>query len=155
MEEKIPIKITGIVKGTVRDGKTGKIKREYKQKFNLITTVGRTVIAMILSGDTTYTGIINYGAVGTDDTAVSNSDTKLGTELFRKLKASASYIDNVAYISFFYSTTDFNNTGIKEFGTFIDGEAGADTGQIFTHLNVVWSKSNTETLTVDIIYTVS
>src|SRR5690349_3296357 len=55
---------------------------------NLITTRGRNVLARLLAGDTTYSGQINYGALGTSSTAVSNADTQLGAEVYRKLYAS-------------------------------------------------------------------
>ena len=128
--------------------------REYKIT-NLITTVGRATIAQRLANDTTYTGIINYGALGSDNTAVDNSDTILGTEVFRKVVASASDTDNVAFIDFFYSKSDTNGT-YEEFGTFIDGTGSADTGQMFTHaLTGGWVKSASESMTVSCTYTIS
>jgi len=158
MKKKELLKIIGKVKATVRDAKTGKIKRVYKEKLNLIVTVGRAVIAARLANDTTYTGVINYGAVGTDPTAASNSDTTLGSEQFRKTTSSATNSNNVAYLSFFYSADDFDTDvigTIREFGTFIDGTGSADTGQLFTRIIVSWTKTSTETLTVDITYTIS
>lgn len=122
---------------------------------NLVTTVGRSVIAQRLANTTTYTGIINYGALGSSATAVANGDTQLGTEVFRKVSASASYSSNVAFIDFFYTKADTNGT-YQEFGTFIDGSAGANTGQIFTHaLTGGWVKSATESMTVSCQYTIS
>lgn len=128
--------------------------REYKIT-NLITTVGRATIAQRLANDTTYTGIINYGALGSDNTAVTNADTTLGTEVFRKVVASASDSDNVAFIDFFYSKADTNGT-YEEFGTFIDGTGSADTGQMFTHaLTGGWVKTANESMTVSCTYTIS
>ncbi len=137
---------------------TGKLKqffvREYKIT-NLITTVGRATFAQRLANDTTYTGIINYGALGSSATAVANADTTLGTEVFRKVTASTSDTDNIAYIDFFYSKTDTNGT-YEEFGTFIDGTASADTGQMFTHaLTGSWVKTASESMTVSVTYTIS
>lgn len=122
---------------------------------NLITTVGRSVIAQRLANTTTYTGIINYGALGSSATAVANGDTQLGTEVFRKVVASASYTTNVAFIDFFYSKADTNGS-YAEFGTFIDGGAGANTGQLFTHaLTGTWTKTSSESMTVSTQYTIS
>lgn len=137
-------------------GKLKKVSliREYKIT-NLITTVGRATFAQRLANDTTYTGIINYGALGTDNTAVTNADTTLGTEVFRKVVASTSDTDNIAYIDFFYSKADTNGT-YEEFGTFIDGAAGAGTGQMFTHaLTGGWTKTSSESMTVSCTYTIS
>ena len=138
---------------TVRDAVTGKIKRVYKHK-NLVATAGRTCIAERLANDTTHTGVINYGALGTSTTAPANSDTKLGTEVFRKAPSSNTNTANVANISFFYTAGDTNGT-YKEFGTFINGSAGANTGELFSHVAVDWTKSSSETLTVDCSYIVS
>ena len=138
---------------------TGKLKslflvREYKIT-NIIVTVGRATIAQRLANDTTYTGIINYGALGTSSTAVSNSDTTLNTEVFRKVVATTSDTDNVAFIDFFYSKTDTDGT-YEEFGTFIDGTASADTGQMFTHaLTGGWVKTSSESMTVSCTYTIN
>lgn len=151
-EIKQSFKIIGHIKATWRDAETGKILRT-DEKDNIVVTVGRAVIAQRLASDNTYTLNINYGALGTSTTAPANGDTILGTEVFRKLKASATDLANVAYLSFFYSATDCNGT-YREFGTFIDGTAGADTGQLFTHVAVNWVKANTETLTIDVTYTI-
>lgn len=126
-----------------------------KVVHNLITTRGRSVLAQRLANDTTYTGIINYGALGSSATAVANGDTQLTAEVFRKIVASASTTNNVAFIDFFYSKADTNGT-YQEFGTFIDGSAGANTGRIFTHaLTGGWTKSSSESMTVACQYTFS
>jgi hypothetical protein len=151
IKEQITIK--GQITATIKDSKTGKIKRVYKHT-NLITTAGRAVLAMLLTGDTTYSGEINYGALGTGTTAPANSDTKLETEVYRNQTASSAFDDNIAYITFFYTADETDGT-YKEFGCFIDGAAGADTGQLFNHVAVDWTKTDTETLTVDCIFTLS
>lgn len=128
--------------------------REYKVT-NLITTEGRSVLAQRLANDTTYTGIINYGALGSSATAPDNGDTQMTTEVFRKVVASASDTTNQAFIDFFYSKSDTSGT-YEEFGTFIDGTASADTGQMFTHaLTGSWVKSASESLTVSVTYTIT
>ena len=85
------------------------LKRQILLK-NLLPTVGRAVIARILSGDFTYSGEINYCALGTDDTASSNSDTELGTEVYRKLVSTSTYSSNEASISTFYTATETTGT---------------------------------------------
>ncbi len=129
-------------------------KREYKTT-NLITTVGRSTIAQRLANDTTYTGIINYGSLGTSSTTPVDGNTQLGTEVFRKVTASVSNTTNIAFIDFFYSKTDTNGT-YNEFGTFIDGTATANSGQMFTHaLTGGWVKTASESMTVALQYTIS
>lgn len=128
--------------------------REYYLE-NLICLVGRSVIAQRLSNDTTYTGVINYGLLGTGSTAVNASDTTLETEVFRKITAPTSFTDNQAFIDFFYSKSDTNGT-YNEFGTVIDGTASADTGQLFTHaLTGGWVKSSNESMTIAVIYDIN
>jgi hypothetical protein len=122
---------------------------------NLVVTVGRSVLAQRLANTTTYTGVINYGALGSSSTAVTNADTQCNTEVFRKVVASASFTTNVAFIDFFYSKADTNGT-YNEFGTFIDGSAGANTGQMFTHtLTGGWVKTSSQSMTVSCQYTLS
>ncbi len=122
---------------------------------NIVVTVGRSVLAQRLAATTTYTGTINYGALGSSATAVANGDTQLGTEVFRKLSPSASFTTNVAFIDFFYSKADTNGT-YQEFGTFIDGSGSANSGQMFTHaLTGGWTKTSSESMTVSCQYTFS
>lgn len=101
---------------------------------NIVVTIGRTVLARLLSGDTTYSGEINYGALGSGSTAFTNASTQLNTEVFRKIPASQSYTSNIAYIDFFIASGDVANATYQEWGTFIDGAAGANTGQAFSLL---------------------
>lgn len=120
---------------------------------NLVVTVGRSVLAQRLANTTTYTGIINYGALGSSATAPTNADTRCTTEVFRKVVASASFTTNVAFIDFFYAKADTNGT-YQEFGTFIDGTATVNSGQMFTHaLTGGWTKLATESMTVSCQYT--
>jgi len=119
---------------------------------NIVVTVGRSILAQRLANTTTYTGTINYGALGSSSTAVANADTQLGTEVFRKVVASASYTNNVAFIDFFFAKADTNGT-YQEFGTFIDATGTANSGQMFTHaLTGGWTKSSSESMTVSCQY---
>jgi len=133
--------------------------KAFTEQKNLIATVGRSVLAERLAGGVTYTGEINYGAVGTDNTAPANGDTTLGAEVFRKVTASQTFSDNIAYVDFFYSASDFDTgvTGtIEEFGNFIDGGAGADSGQLWSHIVTGgWTKTGTESLFVSCEYTIT
>lgn len=120
---------------------------------NIVPLVGRSVFAQILIGTYTYTGTINYGALGSSSTAPNNADIKLGTEVFRKVVASSNVIDNVAFIDFYFTKADTNGT-YTEWGTFIDGTGSANSGQIFSHaLTGGWSKLATESMTISTTYT--
>ena len=135
--------------------KLQKFKTGERVIHNIVVTSGRSTIAQRLANTTTYTGIINYGALGSSSTTPTNADTHLGTEVFRKIVSSASFTANVAFIDFFYSKADTNGT-YNEFGTFIDGTASSGTGQMFTHaLTGGWTKSSSESMTVSVTYTIS
>lgn len=122
---------------------------------NLIPTIGRSVLMQRLAGITTYTGIINYGALGTGSTTPANSDIELQTEVFRKPVASGSYTDNVAFIDFFFTQADTSGT-YTEWGTFIDGTGSANSGQMFSHmLTGGWAKSSSNTMTISCTYTLT
>lgn len=114
---------------------------------NITTTVGRTVFARRLSGNTLYTGIVNYGALGTNAAAPAVGNTQLGTETYRKALSSGTFSNNIAYLENFYTAAEVNGT-FEEYGFFIDGNAGANTGQLFNRFTTTVIKSNTESLNV-------
>lgn len=130
------------------------------EKKNLVALRGRSAIADRLAGTNTYSGNVNYGAVGTATTAPAAADTQLGAEVYRKAVSSVDVSDvasAIVILSFFFATTDFTNSNINEWGTFIDGAAGANTGRLFSHVlfSETINKTATKTLTVDCQYTVN
>jgi hypothetical protein len=126
-----------------------KISREETFE-NQIVLVGREVFARRLVNDTTYTGIINYGALGTSSTAINDAQTQLVAEVKRKGVAVYSRSGDTSTLRFFYSKTDWNGTA-QEFGTFIDGSSSANTGQMFNRvLTGGWVKTALEALTVTV-----
>jgi len=148
------LKIKGHLKLTFRDAKTGKIKR-VSEYDNLICTVGKTMIAdNLTNASPDNTMRVNYVALGTDDTAPSAGDTTLGTESYRNTIASETNSNNVAYFTGFFSATECNGT-YKEAGLFADGEAGADTGILFSFVAIDETKAITESLTIDWTITIS
>ena len=125
------------------------------QVDNLVVLTGREVFARRLIGDSTYTGAINYGALGTDNTAVNSADTTLGVEVARKLFSRRTRTNAQVDLDFFYSQSDTDGT-YEEFGTFIDGAATADSGVLFNHaLTGGWTKTDTEAMTVSLTVTIS
>lgn len=117
---------------------------------NRIVATGRACFSGRLVGETTYTGTINYGALGTGSTAVADGDTVLDTEVKRKAVATRSRTGNTVTMRFFYSKSDTDGT-YEEFGTFIDGTGIVDTGQLFNRvLTGGWVKSDLESLTVTV-----
>lgn len=121
---------------------------------NVTTTVGRSALAARLSGTTTYTGIINYGALGTNATAAVVGNTQLGTEVYRKALSSGTFASNIAYLENFYTSSEVSGT-FQEYGFFIDGTGTANSGRLFNHFNQTITKSVTESLNVQSIITLS
>jgi hypothetical protein len=145
------LKIIGIHTFTIRDAKTGKVKRKKTVK-NVVCTVGRNVLARLLAGDNTYTGEITYGALGQGTATPATSDTQLGNEVDRVAVSSQVASGVIAYLSFFWPAG--SEITYTEFGNFIDGTSSADTGQLFTRVLMSGTKSATETLTIDSNYTI-
>lgn len=125
--------------------------REYVIE-NITTTVGRAVLAQRLGGDTTYTGTVNYTALGSDNTPAAVGDATLGTEVYRKALSSGTDLSNVAYLETFFTATETSGT-YQEYGMFIDGTGSADTGQLFNRFVTAITKSVTETLNVQSVIT--
>jgi len=122
---------------------------------NIVVTAGRAELANRITGTAGNNTVIDDGALGTSTTSPSNSDTTLGSEVFRKVKASESTTDNIAFIDWFYSKSDTNGT-YEEFGSFINGSGtgNPDTGSLFTHLLTGgWTKTSSESMTVAAQYT--
>ena len=151
------LKITGIVKCTLEDVRTG--KKEIKIYENLITTAGKVAISRRLAGIASLAneGQVTYGATGTDNTAVAVTDTILGTELERKVVSSSSNDSGTrtCTIRVFFTTAE-SNGALKEYGLFGEAATGAaDSGTLLEHANIDLTKDNTKTLTVEVVITVS
>lgn len=129
-----------------------KFKTREKILYNVTTTSGRSVLAQRLGGDTSFTGSVNYTALGSDNTAAVVADATLGTETYRKALTSGADLSNVSYLETFFTAAEVNGT-FEEYGMFIDGGAGADTGQLFNRFVQTVVKSAVETLNVQSIIT--
>jgi hypothetical protein len=109
---------------------------------NLIPIVGRAVSARRAAGDFTYSGEIDWGALGSNNTTFSNASTQLTTEVFRKQASSQAFDGHITYIDWFIASGDVANQTFREFGAFIDGTGSANSGQAFSLLNTGgWVKS--------------
>jgi len=101
------------------------------------------------AGIKTNEGMITYGAVGTGTGTPLSSNTKLGTELFRKAIAVASYSSNIATFRMFMTTAEGNGT-LTEYGLFgEDASASADTGTLFQRVIISKTKTSAKTLTIE------
>lgn len=144
--------IKGVHIFTIRDADSGLILRKERVE-NIVVTDGRNVLARLLAGDGTYTGEITYGALGTGTTTPANTQHDLVAEVTRVPTTSATSVDNVSYLSFFFPAGSLVN--YEEFGNFIDGTGVANSGQMFTRVLMSGSKAATETLTIDSTYTIT
>lgn len=140
--------IKGNVRLILRDAKTGRIKW-HGVNHNVFVTAGKNAIADHLRGTTEDSkGIITYCALGTGATAPAPADTKLQTELFRKLVSVRSVVGNVATFQTFFTTSEANGT-LKEAALF-GGVASetVDSGTLFCHTPINRTKSSSDTLTL-------
>lgn len=151
--QKEGMKIKGEMTFTIRDAKTDKIKRVIKLT-NLVVTVGRAVIAERIAGTNTNSLNVDFGELGTGTTAPVNGDTALETPIFRKAISSFTSSSNQAFLSFFYTAGEVSGT-LREFGTFIDGTITIGTGVLLSRVGVNIIKSASETLTIDVTYTIT
>ena len=131
----------------------GKTK-EITVAHNIIVDVGFNVITRFLAGDTTYSGYINYAGLGTGTTTAVVGDTELETEFFRNAQFSASFLNEKALLTAFFDSGETEGT-FTEFGNFIDGTAVADSGILFSRININWTKNLIDTMTVSQEYTLT
>lgn len=124
-------------------------KTEVIEVYNLVPTVGRTMIANNLTdASPDNSPLISHIALGDDATAPTNGDTILGNEVYRNVVASRTNGANTAYATGFFDATEVVDH-FYEAGVFCDGTGTADTGILLSHVNIDIDKDNTETLTID------
>jgi len=120
---------------------------------NIIPICARQMIANNLTSTTpTNDLLVDYIALGTDNTAVANSDTTLGTETYRNSVASKTNSTNTGYVSGFFNATECSGT-YYEAGIFCDATSDTDNGILLSHVLIDAPsgivKTNTTTLTID------
>lgn len=122
---------------------------------NLVTTAGKEVFARLLANDNTYSGYINYLAVGTGLSSPNISDTTLETEIERTLPQAPTPTRSGTQVTweFFFNAAEAIGT-LKEVGAFIDGSATVDTGQLFDRAQIDIEKTPLNSLTIQLVVTV-
>lgn len=131
----------------------GRLVRADKD-YNIIANAGFNVLAQILTGEYADTGAITHMALGDGVGAPAVGDVALFNEVYRNPTASSTSAANVAICTAFFTEVEVDGV-FTEFGNFIDGEAGADTGELWSHINNAWEKTDMETLTVQCKYTLT
>ena len=121
---------------------------------NITTNIGRNVFARILSGDTTYTGVINYIALGTNTSIANVNNTLLGAETYRKAVSVGESLNNIATVYTFFTPLEVTGT-FEEYGCFIDGTGSANSGILFNRFLQNLAKSSLESLQVSTEITIN
>lgn len=104
---------------------------------NLIMTgslTGRDLLVQYLIGGTTYSGGLNYGALGTGTTTPASTDTQLTAEVARVVPSTIIDVgNNQVQLQCYFPDANLANATYHEAGTFMNGSAIANSGQIFNH----------------------
>lgn len=122
-------------------------------------STGKNLIIQRLAGMNTYSLNISYGEIGTSAGSPTAADVGLGTPVARTAfsnRSVGSTLD-VAELQFFFTDSQLANGTYYEFGTFVDGNAGTATGQLFNHalFSTPYVKSTGEDTTVEVDFTAS
>jgi len=146
--------IDGVMKIELRDAATGRLKKSYTI-HNVTCDRGKNVQVLRFGNNLTYTGVINYMAVGTGAATPTSTDTQLVTELARTTISSAvAPTSNVATIEYFFNSASGNGT-LTEAGAFMDGTASANSGRMFDHVTLPSIvKTTADTLTITLVVTI-
>ena len=126
---------TGVWNITVRDADGNIVHQETRK--NLVVKEGLAWVAGALGNDLTSLSEVqlNYQELGTGTTPPTFLDAGLETPdgATRKLLNSSSHIDNVLYITAFWSAGEATGTW-DEFGCFINGTGVSNSGSLFNRL---------------------
>jgi hypothetical protein len=149
------INIDGVYKfHSIKNG----IRKQIDEKHNTIMTdvfyrLGRAFLGYAFN---VYYNIA-YCAIGSDNTAITTSDTTLGAEEFRTPYVVISNPSSTTMNATFYITTTDYSGSIEEIGIFCGGDAtsSADTGNLLSHALWSYSKSVTEELLIEYVITLS
>jgi hypothetical protein len=128
-----------VVRGKIIDGekiitdlRNRQIIKTIVKINNMIPDTGFEVINRLLAGDNSYSGEINYIALGSGNTAFTSASIKLNTETFRKVVSSASFDPPITYVDLFIDAADVGDQTFHEVGAFIDGTITVNSGMAFS-----------------------
>ena len=107
---------------------------------NVACNAGRTVMLNFIANAGGLTGV-QYFAVGTGSGTPTSGDTQLNTEYFRKVPTATTTSGNQEIITTTFLAGE-GNTTYTEAGLFGDGATGsANSGQLFSHVTYVYTKT--------------
>jgi hypothetical protein len=142
------INLTGKLRATVRDAKTGRILSVIEAE-NLVVTAGKELVAKILNAE--GDAVPNFCAVGSGTTAPADTDTALEAEIGRLEVTQRSRTGNQIVYSIFFSAADCNGDW-NEAGLFNAETGGTMLCRALFPSTI--SKDSTKTVTVDWTITV-
>lgn len=113
-------------------------------KDNTLTTAYRQGFLTQLAGDISLDMEIKYLAVGTDSTASTQNDTRLGAEVFRSSPTSVTV--NSGYTrTIWVLTNEQANYNLREVGVFIGlASASPNTGTLMSRINININKTDSQ-----------
>lgn len=146
--------IKGKIKFIEHSSITGEKLSETPFFDNLIvlgTNLGKGAILQWLSTN------INYGAIGTSNTAPTAADTQLGAEVLRVASPVVTIAGNVVSFQFFFPDGSLANGTYYEVGSFIAGTVTPNSGNIFNHglFSSGYVKTSNVDTTVQIDFTIT
>lgn len=116
---------------------------------NILPTAGRTMIMNNLTSATpTNAPLVNKAELGTGTTTPANTDTGLAIATYRNVIASVSNINNVGYVSAFFTATEISGT-FSEMGIFSNGGTALGSGVLVSRVLASIVKTTAQTLTFD------
>jgi len=128
---------------------------------NMIMQAGSTGLDLVIQrliAVNTYSLNINYGEIGTGNTAVALTDVGNTTPAFRTVPSlQQDFGQSQAVLQFFFPDGSLTNQTYYEFATFVDGASGLGTGQVFNHalLGTPYVKSSGQDTTVQVVFTIT
>lgn len=135
-------------KFTITNNHTGAVRTVQ----NIVTDGGLANISALLAGS--GGGVYAWVALGSSTTAVSASDTSLGTETFRtavtEITAAAGVCTAVFDLLLTEAVGDF-----EEIGVFVGGTSAADSGTLVSHALLDFSKTADEELFITYDFTIA
>lgn len=140
--------LVGAWRLTFRDAATGQVVRR-RRYTNVACVAGKAFIAAWLNVENPVHTLTNiYGAVGTGVTPPTSGDTQLGAELARVALGTNSRAANVVTLDFFFNTSQANGAW-TEAGLFLAAGAGANNGNLLSHVAVSETKTASVTATLE------
>lgn len=122
---------------------------------NVICNAGFNKICHALGDNNAHNVYINKMVLGTGAGTPAAADVALFTESYRNDTASATDASNIVYLTAYFTEVECDGT-YTEFGNFIGGAAGSDSGSLWSHIaGLNWVKSDTTVLVVSCKYTLA